>query len=140
MSIGIRSTVQMSVDVTVTSSVVLVTTGLIIPFLANQKRYIHAFIPFITGSTGGIRAQLLVPASGAFFWASLTIANIQTVIQNASAVFANAAAGSTPKVLSVEAMLINGATAGNIDIQVAQNTSDIQTLTVQKGIIDTILF
>lgn len=138
MSVGIRTAFVTTANQLFTSNVVLATVGLTSPIAAGQTQKFRAWIPFSVGATGGIRAQIVVPAGGAAFIASITLNNTvapSTTIaaQTASAAFTNAAANAGNHWLEVEGTIVNGATAGNIDIQIAQNTSDALTLTVLRG-------
>ena len=136
--IGIRNFFKVAADVVVTNSVALVTTGLTSPIAANQTQKIRAWIPVTVGATGGVRLQIVVPAGGVIFQATIrlnnTVAPSQTIAsQQASAAFTNALANAGTHWVEVEATIINGATAGNVDLQFAQNTSDALSLTVLRG-------
>ena len=37
------------------------------------------------------------------------------------------------QLLEIEATIVNGTTAGNVDLQMAQNTSDALSLTILRG-------
>ncbi len=136
--IGLRTFFTIAADIVRTSSAALVTSGLTSPIAAGQTQKLRAWIPFTVGATGGIRAQIVVPAGGTIFLASITLNNTVApsstiATQAASAAFTNAAANAGTHWLLVEATIINGATAGNVDIQIGQNTSDALSLTVLKG-------
>lgn len=136
--IGIRTFYQVAADIVVTSSVALVTTGLTSPVAANETQHIRAWIPVTVGATGGLRAQIVVPAGGTLFEATIALYNtvapsLTTAIQAASAAFTNALANAGSHWLAIEGYILNGLTAGNIDIQMAQNTSDPLSLTILKG-------
>lgn len=138
MAIGIRTFFQILANIPVTNSAALVTTGLTSPIAAGQTQKLRFWMPFTVGATGGIRAQLVVPAGGTIFNTSIRLNNtvapsITTATQAASAVFTNALANAGTHWLEVEATIVNGATAGNIDLQVAQNTADALTLTILRG-------
>lgn len=136
--LGIRTFFQVGADIVVTNSAALVTTGLTSPVAANQSQKIRAWIPITVGATGGVRAQIVVPAGGVVFEATIklfdTVApSLTTAEQQASAAFTNALANAGDHWLEIEAMIVNGATAGNIDIQMAQNTADALSLTIRRG-------
>jgi len=138
MSIGIRSIFVKSANTVVTSSVALVTVGLLSAIAAGQTQKIRAWVPFSVGATGGLRLQLVVPAGGAIFNATIKLFNtvapsLTTAAQAASAAFTNAAANAGTHWVEVEATIVNGATAGSVDLQFAQNTSDALSLTVLRG-------
>lgn len=136
--IGIRRFFAKIADQVITSSVALVTTGLTSPIAANQTQKLVWWVPFNVGATGGIRAQIVVPAGGTIFIASITLQNTVApsttlALQVASAAFTNALANAGNHWLKIEATIVNGATAGNVDLQMAQNRSDALSLTVLRG-------
>lgn len=136
--IGIRTAFLISANIVVTSSAALVTTGLTSPIAANQTQKFRAWIPLTVGATGGIRAQVVVPAGGVLFDVSFLLYNtvapsITQGEQQASAAFTNALANAGDHWLVIEGTVINGATAGNLDIQMAQNTVDPLSLTIKRG-------
>lgn len=138
MSIGIRNAFQVSADIAITSSTTLVTTGLTSPIAAGQTQNLRWWVPFSVGATGGVRCQVVVPAGGTIFNATIKLFNtvapsITTAAQAASAAFTNALANAGTHWLEINATIVNGATAGNVDLQMAQNTSDVLTLTVLRG-------
>lgn len=136
--VGIKLVSDVTANVAFTSNVVLATVGLITAVAANQTVTVKAWIPFTVGATGGVRAQVVVPAGGTAFVAAITLQNTvapSTTLasQVASAAFTNALANAGTHWLEIDATIVNGATAGNIDIQLAQNTSDVLTMTVLRG-------
>lgn len=138
MAIGIRTFFQKTADQLVTNSAALITTGLTSPIAAGQTQKLSFWVPFSVGATGGVRAQLVVPAGGTIFNATIrlnnTVAPSSTIAaQAASAAFTNALANAGTHWLEIEATIVNGATAGNVDLQMAQNTADALTLTILRG-------
>lgn len=138
MGLGIRSMFKIAANIVRTSSAALVTTGLTSPVAANQTQKIRAWIPVTVGATGGLRLQIVVPAGGTSFISSITLQNTVApsttlAAQTSSAAFTNALANAGTHWLEVEATIVNGATAGNIDIQMGQNTSDALSLTILAG-------
>jgi len=136
--IGIRNFFTVAADIPVTLSAALVTTGLTSPVAANQSQKIKAWIPFTLGATGGVRFQVVVPAGGTVFELSAiiqnTVAPSSTLVeQQASAVVTNALANAGDHWLDIDVFVVNSATAGNIDIQAAQNTADAVLLTICRG-------
>lgn len=136
--VGIRTLATVNANVVITSDAALRTVGLISPVAAGQTQSIKAFIPFTVGATGGVRAQVVVPAGGAVFIAGIKLINtvapsITTASQAASAAFTNALANAGTHWLEIDVTVVNGANAGDIDIQLAQNTSDVLSLTVLRG-------
>lgn len=136
--IGIRNFFAKLLDQVITSSAALVTTGLTSPIAANQTQHVRFWVPFSVGATGGVRAQIVVPADGVIFNATIKLFNtvapsLTTAAQAASAAFTNAAANAGTHWLEIEATIVNGTTAGNVDLQMAQNTSDALSLTILRG-------
>lgn len=141
MAIGMRATYRVLADVPVTSSIVPITTGLTSPIAANERQQLVFRVPFTVGATGGVRALLAVPAGAT---AEIMTANIINTVTDAiiaevqklaapPVAVANALASAGDHWLEITAQILNGATAGNVDLQMAQNTSDVLTMTVLKG-------
>lgn len=136
--IGIRNAFFVSADITVSASTTLVTTGLTAPIAVNQTMYVDCWVPFTVGATGGFKFQLLVPAGGTIFIASyivedvVTPAQIVSSVQTSSAAFANALAVAGTHWMKLFATVINGATAGNVDLQFACNSA-ANGITVKRG-------
>lgn len=135
---GLRNIANITSNQVFTSNVALATVGLIAAIAAGQTLKIRAWVPFSVGATGGVRLQLVVPAGGTIFNASIKLYNtvapsLTTATQAASAAFTNALANAGRHWVEVDATIINGATAGNVDLQFAQNTSDALSLTVLTG-------
>lgn len=141
--IGIRNFLTVGLNntpgaVAITSSAVLQSVGLTSPIAAGQSQKFRAWVPFTVGATGGIRLQVVVPAAGALFNVTIKLYNniapsLTTAAQAASAVFTNALANAGTSWVEVEGTIVNGINAGNVDLQIAQNTSDALTLTVLRG-------
>lgn len=122
----------------VIANATLISIGLVSPVAAGQKQKIRAWIPITVGATGGVRAQVIVPAGGVLLRVSTKLFNavapsITPAISNTGVVFTNALANAGTHWLEIEAEVDNGTTAGNIDVQVAQNTTDALTLSVLIG-------
>lgn len=136
--IGIKTFYNVLTDIVTASDIVLTTTGLTSPIAAGERQKVKFWVPFTVGATGGVRAQVVVPAGGTSFLASIKLFNtvapsLTTASQAASAVFTNAAANAGLHWLEIEVDVRNGATAGNVDLQMAQNTSDALSLTIEAG-------
>lgn len=144
--LGIRNFFAKVAAQVITSSVALVSTGLTSAIAAGQSQHFRAWIPVTVGATGGVRLQVVVPAGGTLFNVTIKLFNtvtpsLTTAAQAASAAFTNALANAGTHWIEVEGTIVNGATAGNIDIQIAQNTSDALSLTVLRGAtMDTVIF
>jgi hypothetical protein len=135
---GIRRFFQILANIVITSSVALVTTGLTSPIAANETQRLRWWVPVTVGATGGLRAQIVVPAGGILFISSIKLFNtvapaLVTATQAASAAFTNALANAGTHWLEIDATIVNGTTAGNVDLQMAQNTSDALSLTILRG-------
>ncbi len=138
MGIGIRSFFIRSSNLAVTSSTALVTTGLTSPIAANQTQKLRWWLPITVGAAGGVKAQIVVPAGGVIFEATIKLFDtitpgLTTAIQNASAAFGNALAQAGSHWLEIEATIVNGTTAGNVDLQMAQNSSNGTAMTLLRG-------
>jgi len=117
---------------------VLVSIGLSTAIAASQTKKIRWWVPFSTGATGGMGLQIVVPAGGTIFNATIKLFNVGagTIViasQAASALFNNALANAATHWVEVEVTIVNGATAGTVDLQMRQNTTDALTLTVLRG-------
>lgn len=137
MSIGIRTAFVTTADLPVNASTVLVSTGLTSPIAAGQTQVIRAVLPITVGASGGVKVQVAVPAGGAAFVASILLANtvapsVTVAQQLASAAFSDALANAGNHYILIEATIVNGATAGNVDIQIAQNSA-ANTTTLKRG-------
>lgn len=130
MSIGIRNALRLTTTQSVTSSTVLVdATGMTIAVAANQKVHIRCMFYFTVGAAGGVKAQIIVPAGGTAFSNAVFLVNtvapaVVSAMQTSSAAFADALANAGSHYLIMEVDVINGATAGNIKLQFAQNSSN----------------
>ena len=138
MSVGIRTIYVLGADVPLTSDQVLGTIGLTSPIAASQTQRLKIWIPVTVGATGGFQFQIVVPAGGTLVRSTTKFVNtvapaIVTSIQAASVAVGNALANAGSHWVEVDATVVNGLTAGNVDVQVAQNTTDVLTLTVLRG-------
>lgn len=136
--LGLRTFFSILANIVITSSTALITVGLSSPIAANQRQKLRFWIPFSLGATGGAKVQLVVPAGGTIFLATikyLDVAGNAVVLagQTASAAFGDPLTGAANYWVEVEATIINGATAGNVDLQMAQNSSDALSMTVLRG-------
>jgi len=141
--VGINLSSKIDAAVVITSNVTLASVGTFFGLLAptigaGQTCHCRWWIPFSVGATGGVRAQIVVPAAGTLFNATFTLHNtiapsITDASQVASAAFTNALANAGTHWLEIEADIVNGVNAGTVDLQIAQNTSDVLSLTVLRG-------
>lgn len=144
--LGIRNFVGKAANTVITSSAALITVGLSVAIAAGQRLKFTAWVPITVGATGGVRAQVVIPAGGTSFINSILLVNtvapsVVSAAQTASAAFTNALANAGTHWLQIEGECTNGATAGTLDIQLAQNTSDALSLTVLAGAsLDTVVY
>lgn len=136
--LGIRTYFRLLAAQVITNSIALVTTTLKSPIAANQTQKLRWWLPITVGATGGIRAQVVVPAGGVLFNCTFKLFNtitpaMTTASQVASAAFTNALAAAGTHWLEIECEVVNGATAGDVDLQIAQNTADALSLTLLRG-------
>lgn len=137
ITVGVRNFCKVVANVLFTTNIVPGTIGLLSPLPANQKQKVRAWIPFTVGATGGVRVVIALPA-GAVLIGTIRLTNTVApsstfAIRTDGTAFTNALANAGTHWLEIEGDVENGATAGNIDIQLAQNTSDAATLTVLQG-------
>lgn len=141
MAIGMRATYRNPANIPVTSSIALVTTNLTSPIAANERQQLRFWQPFSVGATGGVRALVAVPAGATAQVMTTTIVNnvtdaiiadVQTLAAPPVAV-TNALASAGTHWLEIVLQVLNGATPGNVDLQMAQNTVDALTLTILNG-------
>ena len=140
MALSIKRFFEIAANLVITSSAALVTSGLTSPIAANEKQKIRVWLPFAVGATGGIRWELICPAGASFAITNILYNTVAPSITTSAvafgqinAIFTNALANAGNHWALVEATVVNGATAGNVDFQVAQNTSDVLSLTVSQG-------
>ena len=138
MAIGIKQTFAVAANIVVTSSIVPVTTGLTSPIAAGETQQLTFFVPFTVGATGGVRAIVNVPAGGTSYLLGATIVNTVTdaifaETQVAAAAVVNALASAGTHWIAINARIVNGLTAGNVDLAMAQNSSDVLSLTILAG-------
>ena len=137
--IGNRLVFRLAANFPVTSSTVLVdATGLITSIAANQIAHIRFYLPFSVGAAGGLKFQIVGPAAptnvqtGIVIYDTVTPAVISGQ-QTSSTAFSNALAVAGSHYGYVECDWKNGANAGNISLQVAQNSSNGTPFTLLAG-------
>lgn len=131
---------EATADQAIASSTVLANTALILPVAANQKVAGTIFAPFTLGGTAsGAKFELIVPAAGVVYQLGYELidGNGKSVAQadllTAAASFSNALAHAANYALVAWFRITNGATAGNITLQMAQLVSDAAEITLLKG-------
>ncbi len=113
-------------------------TALTIAAAIGQRMKIRYWIPLTVGAAGGLRAQVTGPAGMVTFRETLRLNNTvapAAVIAAyvASTNFTNALANAGTHWLEIEVDVEIGTTAGNIELLMAQNTSDATALTILAG-------
>lgn len=136
--VGIYNFFLLLANLAITSSTALVTSGLKSPIAANQTQKLKWWIPFSVGAAGGFKCQVVVPAGGAAFIQTVNLFDTEGSaliydVLTASGAFSNAIAAAGNYWIEIEATIVNGDTAGDVDLQVAQNTSNATPLTLFKG-------
>jgi len=136
--LGISNRFRVAANIAVPASIVPVTSTLTIPVAANQVVHARYCLYFSVGAAGGGRFQITVPAAGVAFATLIKLFNtvapaLVTATQAASAAFTNAIANAGTHALEIEADIVNGVNAGNIDLTFAQNTSDATPITLILG-------
>lgn len=138
MAQGIKNVFRLAAQQDFTSNITLTTlTGLTIPLAANQIIHVRYCLFISIGATGGIRVQVTVPAGFVTYRHGLIIGitggvtSTGMVVAQSPHTSALATAGN--HYLLGEADIANGATAGDFNLQAAQNTSDALTLSILAG-------
>jgi hypothetical protein len=135
---GIRNSYTVAATVSFTSNVTLATVGLTSPIAAGQRQKFRCWVPVTVGAAGGVQAEVVVPAGGTIYEVTFKLFNtiapsLTTAIQSVAAAFGNALANAGSHWLEIEGVIINGATAGTVDVQFAQNSSNATALQVLRG-------
>lgn len=123
----------------VASSIVPVNaTNLVTPIAASERRLIEINALFTLGATGGFRFNLAVPTGGVAYNVYFRVRDETTPadftdIQTTAADFTNASAVASNYWLSIVAMIVNGTTAGNVQLLFAQNNSTANAITLLRG-------
>lgn len=137
--IGLRSFAVQDVSDTVASSTVEVSTDLTTTIAANQKIHITYYIPVTLGGTApGVKFLVNAPASPTYFVSSVVLFTDADSVGYSNTIFAEAAQGVTlanagDHFVKIDVTVINGATAGTVVLQFAQNVSDIAVTVVRRG-------
>lgn len=135
---GIINNYKVTADVPFTTNIVPATVGLLSPLAAGEEQHFDAWIPFSITGAGGFRLLVVAPAGSTTKIMTLEVVNTVTpsdigFIPAINVATTNAIADVATHWLNVTGTILNGAVAGSIDLQLAQNTSTANTLTVLKG-------
>lgn len=139
MSIGIRNIFITAAAFSKVDQTPAVVTGLSAPIAAGQTMKIRAVLPLTIGAAaGGWRVQVVVPAAGTAFSAVIQVidettnAFIAVVKQVASAV-ANGVGIAADGAIIIDATIVNGNTAGNVEIHFAQSATNAAASVIDRG-------
>jgi hypothetical protein len=139
--IGTKTFYSVAANVAFASSATLATVGLTSAIAAGQRLKFRAWVPITVGATGGVRYEIIgssgVVISSAFIETiklfNTVAPSLTTSALTTNAAFTNALANAGTHWLEIEGDITNTGSAGTVDLQFAQNTSDSNTLTVLKG-------
>lgn len=137
--IGIRNAYNLAANQLFTSNATLATiTGFTQPVALGQIINLRGFILLTVGATGGIRFQISIPTGGTSFTQGLVLFNtvapaVVSTAQTANTVITNALANAGNHLITFDTTFVVGSTAGNVAVQMAQNTSDALSLTILTG-------
>lgn len=143
MAIGIKRIFLLQADKVINNDATL-SSVISSPIAAGQTQLIRAWMPInCVSGTGGYKSQILTPAGAALFYITpiryrpaatsiFSAANFPTPTASTLYSFLGATiVGLTGFEFSF--ICINGATAGIVDIQMAQAIAEISDLTILKG-------
>lgn len=140
MSIGIRNIFVTTAAFSKTADVVpAVVTGLSANIAANQTMKIRVVLPLTIGAAaGGWRAQVVIPAGGTAFNAVIQVIDETTnafiaVIKQVASAVVNGVGIAADGAIIIDATIVNGATAGTVQIHFAQSASNGAASTVDIG-------
>lgn len=141
MSLGIRTIYRKTADQAVTASTALVdVTGMSFPIAANQEVEVDVWLPFSVGAAGGFKWRFDIDQAPSIYnlgWNAIDgvtgTANVEAAVITAEADIANAWAVAGSFNFFAKLYVKNGATAGTIKLQMAQNSSDATPLTLLAG-------
>lgn len=125
--------------VPLTTNTVLTSMGVLVPILANTTYAIRVWLPFsLAGVVSGFKFAIAGPAAPTYFISSAQVitsaaALLATTISTLGNAFASALATAATHNCIFDATLVNGASAGNVDVQFAQNVSDAGAITILRG-------
>ena len=140
---GIRNSFRLAANVVKTSNTTLITTGLSSVIAPLQKMHFRWWVPFTEAAgTAGIKFLAALTQTATLFTLSFFISNLVAThvatdnagLQLASGTnFTGTGANAGNYLCVVELDIVNGSTAGVVDLQFAQNVSDAGATTVLAG-------
>lgn len=140
MTPGIKTVNRLAANATKTASTVLASIGIPVPAKPLAKHHIRYWLPYSqTGTAAGIGFELINPAAITSMLLSFVLINCTTGlidssgVQSAAALFTGTGASAGNYLAMIEVDIINGANAGNFDLQFAQKVSDAGVITILAG-------
>lgn len=126
--IGIRNIFKVLADVVFTANTTLATVGLKSPIAANETQKIRAWVPFTVGATGGIKCELVTPGGASspavtVIFYNTVAPSVDITLDGINNPINDALADEGGHWALIEAIVTNGATPGNLDLQFAQNSA-----------------
>lgn len=137
--IGVRTFARQTASLPVTSSTTLVNTDLTFNLAANAKVHVTYYVPVtLAGTASGLKFLVDAPASVVDYNSSCVVFADDATLALVSVITSEAAQGVTlanagNHIVQIDFDLFNGATAGTVTLQFAQNVSDAGAATVLKG-------
>jgi len=139
--VGISSVIKPANQAITSNTTLAAVTGLSVPLAANQRVAFRAVLPFaLAGIVSGYKFAVSGPSSptNVIYRASVengvTGALALTIIGTAlGALLSGGLTSIGNHVAVLEGCIENGANAGNLIVQAAQNVSDGSALTVMRG-------
>lgn len=140
MSIGIRNVFVTTAAFSKTNDAVpTVVTGLSADIAANQTMKIRVVLPLTIGAAaGGWRVQVVIPAGGTAFSSVIQVIDETTnafiaVIKQVASAVVNGVGIAADGAIIIDATIVNGATAGTVEIHFAQSAANGAASTVDRG-------
>lgn len=139
---AVMQTARSSSDQAISSSTVLTdATGLSVILEPNKKYRFYLNASFnLAGILSGYKFQIVTPTSPTNYLANIQILNgvlgtlLNAVVHTAGSTVINAALATTGNhMLKITGMIENGANAGTLKLQFAQNVSDSSAITLKRG-------
>lgn len=140
---SVSQVIKKTVDQSVTSSTTLVNDDqLFYPLQASTSYYFEALIEFTATVGGDIKLAFTIPTAATLRWGPANsikidptgtiVVQAQTVTSGAAVSFGYAAGGNRQQIL-IKGYVACGATAGNLQLQFAQDTADAGPTTIRNG-------
>jgi len=136
--IGISNFFLLDQILSIVSSTDLISSGLKSQIAANQTQKLRWWVPFSVGAAGGFKCQVVVPDGGMAFIQTINLFDTQGTaliydVLTAPGSFGNAIAAAGNYWIEIELAITNGENPGDVDLQVAQNSSNATALKILPG-------